>query len=157
MLLVREASLPRFRSKTHYEWFPTSVFRLLYPFLDWQSVGSGYIESSVLVLRLPSWPEETETKFYASLDWLWMDGSRNATVMSISIFQEYIWYAQINQQGGVGSLNSIASKLDALDSFACNADKTYSQPTCISCQQNWSTGTNIVASRMNYREQVRFR
>ena len=44
-----------------------------------------------------------------------MDGSRNATVMAISIFRGYIWYAQINQQSGVGSLNSIAYNLDALD------------------------------------------
>ena len=34
---------------------------------------------------------------------------------------------QINHQGGACSLGSIASNLDAVDSFACDADKSYSQ------------------------------
>ena len=38
-----------------------------------------------------------------------------------------IRYAQINQQSGAWSLNLIASNLDTVDSFVCNADKTYSQ------------------------------
>ena len=38
---THEASLPRFRSKTYYEWFPMSVLQFLHPFLDCQVLDRG--------------------------------------------------------------------------------------------------------------------
>ena len=152
---THEASLPRFRSKTYYEWFPMSVLQFLLQFLGWQSIGSRYIEGSVLVLHLPSYPAETEATSYTSLDWVWMEGSCNVISWQYPFYEvAFDMRKLINRVVLVPWTRSLTIWTPWTLRLRCRQNLF---STCIPCQQNWSMSVNVVASRMNYGERIRFR
>ena len=153
MWQAREASLPRFRSKTHYEWFPMSVLwfnslsilRLTKYWIEVRRRLRSSLAPTFLACGnrihsyIPCWTQCGWMEVVTLLSWQY-PFSEDAFDMHKLINRvepdPWIWSPAIWTPWTASSAMQTKPILNLL----------------ITCQQNWSTSAIIVASRMNYRE-----
>ena len=157
MWQAREASLPRFRSKPHYEWFPMSVLwfnslsilRLTKYWIEVRRRLRSGLAPTFLACGnrihsyIPCWTECEWMEVVTLLTWQY-PFSEDAFDM----------HKLINRKDRFSKLDRQKSGCSGQLRLRCRQNLS---PTCIRCRQNWPTSANAVASRMNYRDRVKCR